>query len=141
MTTIRRATFDDAASIGALLGELGYPAEADEVARRLRGLDKSDNSVLVAVGDAGVVAGVAALHRMAVLHSGLPVGYITAFVITEHVRGRGVGKLLLSAAEQWARDAGCGKITVTSAEQRDGARKFYPACGLPYTGRRYSKSL
>ena len=140
MITTRRATAGDAADLGALLGALGYPAAAEDVARRMRGLDKSDQAILVAE-DAGQVVGVAALHRMNVLHADLPVGYITAFVVAERARGSGVGKTLLAAAEAWALEAGCGRLTVTSAEHREGAHRFYPACGLAYTGRRYSKAL
>src|SRR5690349_15549101 len=115
MTTIRRATYQDADAIGELLGQLGYPATAVDVDRRLRLLDKSDNAILVAE-EKGVVVGVTALHRMNVLHAALPVGYIIAFVIDEKIRGAGVGRTLLQAAEHWARDAGCAKLTVTSAE-------------------------
>jgi GNAT superfamily N-acetyltransferase len=140
MTTIRRATYQDADVISQLLGQLGYPAGAADIDRRLRLLDKSDNAILVAEAN-GKVVGVTALHRMNVLHAALPVGYIIAFVVAEGARGAGAGRTLLSAAEQWARDAGCDKLTVTSAEHRDDAHKFYPACGMPYSGRRFSKSL
>jgi len=141
MTTIRRAVHDDAPRIAELLGQLGYPSSGDAMLRRMRNTDKSDNAILVAMSAEGRVVGMAGLHRMAVLHLDAPVGYITAFVIDESTRGHGVGRKLLEAAETWARDAGCVRLTVTSAEQRDGAHKFYPACGLPYTGRRYAKSL
>jgi GNAT superfamily N-acetyltransferase len=141
MTTVRRATYRDAETIASLLGQLGYPAASDAVTRQMRNLDKSDNAILVAELPGEAVVGVTALHRMTVLHSELPVGYIMAFVVAEGARGQGVGRTLLAAAEQWARDAGCGRLVVTSAEARDGAHQFYPSCGLPYTGRRYGKSL
>jgi GNAT superfamily N-acetyltransferase len=141
MTSIRRAVHGDADAIAELLGQLGYPGSGDAVVRRMRNIDKSDNTILVATGHDGRIVGLAGLHRMGVLHLDAPVGYITAFVIDQSARGRGVGRMLLAAAEQWARDAGCIRLTVTSAEPRADAHAFYPACGLPYTGRRYAKAL
>jgi GNAT superfamily N-acetyltransferase len=52
-----------------------------------------------------------------------------------------VGRALVNAIEQWARERGADRLSVTSAEHRSGAHAFYPACGFPYTGRRFSKSL
>ena len=74
MTAIRRATYDDAAAIGALLGELGYPTTATDAERRMRNIDRSDNAVLVAEDHSGAVVGFAALHRMSALHAAAPVG-------------------------------------------------------------------
>jgi len=36
-----------------------------------------------------------------------PVGYLEAWYVTEEYRGRGIGRRLLSAAEDWARSHGC----------------------------------
>jgi hypothetical protein len=32
-------------------------------------------------------------------------------------------------------------LSVTSAEHRADAHQFYPRCGLPYSGRRFTKNL
>ena len=48
---------------------------------------------------------------------------------------------LVEAAEGWAVRAGCVRLTVTSAEHRADAHAFYPACGIPYTGRRFARAL
>ena len=54
---------------------------------------------------------------------------------------RGVGKAFIAAATNWAQKHGCARLSVTSAEHRADAHAFYPACGLPYTGRRFSVLL
>ena len=36
-----------------------------------------------------------------------PVGYVEGWYVAEGHRGRGIGKSLLSAAEEWARSQGC----------------------------------
>ena len=36
-----------------------------------------------------------------------PVGYLEGWYVTEEYRGRGIGRRLLSAAEDWARSHGC----------------------------------
>jgi GNAT superfamily N-acetyltransferase len=69
------------------------------------------------------------------------VAYITALVTAAAARGRGVGRALVAEAVEWARREGCVRISVTSAEHRADAHAFYPACGLPYTGRRFGTTL
>ena len=75
------------------------------------------------------------------LHADAPVAYITVLVVAPAMQGRGAGRTLVAAAEAWARAAGCRRLTVTSAEHRADAHESYPRIGLPYTGRRYSRSL
>ena len=138
---IRAAGPSDAADVARLLGHLGYPADAGAVSPRLAALRAHGDEVLLAVGDAGTALGLVGLHRFPVLHVAAPVAYITALVTAPEARGRGVGRALVAAAEAWARERGCSRLTVTSAEHRADAHAFYPACGLAYTGRRFSKTL
>ena len=138
---VRPARPADAADIGALLGELGYPTSPELARERLAALAGDDNAVLIAVDGAGRALGVIGLHHMPVLHRGGRVAYITALVTASSARGRGVGRALVESAERWARAAGCRRLTVTSAERRSDAHAFYEACGMPYTGRRFAKPL
>jgi len=48
---------------------------------------------------------------------------------------------LVAAAMDWARQHRCVRLSVTSAERRSNAHAFYVACGLPYTGRRFTVAI
>lgn len=139
--TLRTAEPGDAGDIASLFTELGYPTTGAEVPARLEAVRAAGGAVIVATSDGGGALGVISLARLRVIHAARAVAYITGLVTREGARGRGVGRALVTAATQWAREQGCGRITVTSAEHRADAHAFYPKCGMPYTGRRFSASL
>ncbi len=138
---VRAASDGDAEAVARLLALLGYPAPAAELPARLARVVASPGALLLAVGPGSAVLGLVGLHAFPVIHAPAPVGYITALVVAPEARGQGVGRALVAAAEAWARDAGCSRLAVTSAEHRADAHAFYPASGLPYTGRRFSRVL
>ncbi len=138
---VRAATDADAPMLARLLAELGYPSPAEQMAGRLRAMRDDGSEAMVAVGDDDVPIGLACMTTHVALHADAPTGYITALVTSSASRGTGVGRALVAAAESWARARGCTKLSVTSAEHRADAHAFYPRCGMPYTGRRFSKSL
>jgi GNAT superfamily N-acetyltransferase len=139
--TIREATDNDARSISTLLGQLGYATDAATVPGRLRSINAEQGTAFVAVGENGEALGLIALAAHAVLHAAGPVGLITALVVADAARGRGVGRLLVERAKEWAAARGCVRLIVTSGEQRADAHAFYVACGLPQTGRRFGVSI
>ena len=137
----RPATDADAPVLARLLAELGYPAPSDVMANRLRATRDDGGEAMVAVRDDDIPLGLACMTTHVALHADAPAGYITALVTSSTARGTGVGRALVAAAESWARSRGCTKLSVTSAEHRADAHAFYPRCGMPYTGRRFSKVL
>lgn len=137
---IRNAGPEDSQAIAALLGELGYPSEPADIPDRISGVRGHGGAVMLAVDD-NATLGLLCLTRHWGLHATGPTAYIMALVISERARRRGVGNALVEYAKQWGLDNGCERIAVTSAEHRDGAHEFYPAVGLPYTGRRFSANL
>jgi GNAT superfamily N-acetyltransferase len=141
MIRVRNAMPSDAPAMARLLGELGYPADTGAIPARLTAVESGGGSTFLVVGLEDRVVGLASVAKLAALHVDAPVCYITALVTAPDTRGQGVGRLLVSAAEQWARAQGCIRLSVTSAEHRADAHAFYPRCGLPYTGRRFTKSL
>ena len=141
MTTVRHATDSDAPAIAPLLGQLGYPVGAHIIPTRLAAVEDDGGVVFVAEDDAGRVVGVASATSFSALHADGEIAYITALVADVNTRGRGVGRALVNAIEAWAIKRGCVRISVTSAEHRDDAHAFYPRCGFPYTGRRFTKRI
>ena len=50
---------------------------------------------------------------------------INGLVVDSASRGKGIGRLLLEQAEQWAREEGIGIVRVWSSDQRHRAHRFY----------------
>lgn len=138
---LRGATVEDAADIAALLTELGHPADAAAIPMRLAAVLSEGGAVLLAVDTAGNALGLVSLARHAALHASGPIAYIMALVTAATARRRGVGQMLVAAAKEWAQANACVRLSVTSAERRADAHEFYPACGLPYTGRRFAIAI
>ena len=137
---IRPAAPADADAISTLSQELGHPVAASEVPSRLARVQAGGGAVMLGVDEERPIA-LMCLARLDVLHASGPVAYITALVIADGFRGRGVGRTLVREATHWARANGCERISVTSAEHRTDAHAFYPRCGLPHTGRRFSAPI
>src|SRR5262245_61859219 len=97
--SIRTATERDAPELARLLTSLGHPTEVASITTRWDDWRAAGNAALVATLDDGTLAGVATLHQMVVLHRPRPVGRITALVVDERARGRGIGRALVDAAE------------------------------------------
>jgi len=138
---VREATASDSEAIAALLAELGYPIASAEVPSRLIAVSGDRGATFVAVDDEDTPLGLVCLTRFASLHAPGPIAYITTLVTSSSARRRGVGQLLVAGAKSWAAQLGCVRLSVTSAERRADAHAFYPACGLPYTGRRFATPI
>lgn len=141
MTDIRRATPVDAPAMASLLAQLGYPTAAAELPPRVAAIERDGGVIFVARDESERIVGLASGARIATLHALGHVACITALVTAEEARGRGVGRALVAAIERWAREHRCTSLSVTSAEHRAGAHAFYPRCGLPYSGRRFSRRI
>ena len=139
--TIRNAVAADAAALSALLGELGYPADARELPDRLAALEHDGNALALVAEIDGAVAGLVTAHVIRALVSSAPIAWLTSLVVVEHARGRGVGEALVRAAETWALERGAARMAVTSALHRTGAHEFYERIGYARTGVRLGRSL
>ena len=139
--TIRAPRDSDADAIAALVTELGYPSSAAEIPARLAALSaESGSAVWVAELDRKVI-GIATGRAFAGVHVTAPVAWLTALVVAEAARGKGVGKQLMAVAETWARERGAAKLALTSALHRDAAHQFYKNLGYEHTGVRLAKTL
>ncbi|MFO1054542.1 MAG: GNAT family N-acetyltransferase [Planctomycetota bacterium] len=138
---IRKATLADAAPLAHLMTELGHPTTPAELQHRYAAWESEGNIAFVAANDAGELLGVVTLHRMHVLHRPLPVGRITALVVDRRLHGRGIGRRLVSAAEDHLAGLGCGLVEVTSNLRRTDAHAFYERIGYERTSARFAKSV
>jgi GNAT superfamily N-acetyltransferase len=126
---VRTAQLEDAASLAALSGQLGYPCSATSVRRRLRSLlSKFDHAIWVAENDSGRVAGWihVFVHQVLEIDRQAEIG---GLVIDQEFRGQGAGKALVERAERWARARRLKSVSVRSNILRNDAHIFYQKQG------------
>jgi ribosomal protein S18 acetylase RimI-like enzyme len=141
MFTIRPATPDDAMSAASLLEELGYKQPVEFFRERLTIFGgKPDELVLVAEQD-GSVVGLLAFRAFLYFHEPGKQGRIIALVVSEGVRGGGIGRALAAEAEKFALECNCKRMEVTTGTQREKAHRFYESMGYQETSKRYLKPL
>ncbi len=125
--------------MAALATQLGYPASAEQITRRLEAIAAGDGGsdgggsgggggggggeVLVAEVDGrvvgwGHVASVVSLEAE-------PFAELRGLVVDETVRGRGIGAQLVKAAEDWGRERGMEVLRVRTNVVRERTHRFY----------------
>ena len=72
-----------------------------------------------------------------------PVGYIEGWYVAENYRHRGVGRKLLTAAEDWARSQGCLEIASDTWVDNEVSQRVHEALGYEVVDRcvHYRKNL
>lgn len=137
---IRDAKPSDAKVLADLINFLGHPIDEKTVRKNITRLAKLGEAPLVAVLDKQVV-GLVGVHKMVTIHRPAPVGRIPVLVVAEDAQDKGIGRILVEAAEQWCRKAGCQIIEVTSNDRRTAAHAFYRHLGYERTSMRFMKKL
>jgi len=122
---IRQAKRADAPRIAVLSGQLGYPATAAQMHKRLLGIKPaSQHAVFVADSPEDGVIGWVHVSRQPVLEEEIR-AEVNGLVVAEGQRSLGAGARLLAAAEDWAREQGCKGMSVRSNIIRERAHQFY----------------
>lgn len=118
-----------------LLTELGYPITGSEAAERL---SRGAETVFVAVAGSRLLGLIAVSSQLPIAREG-PVARVTAMVVRGEARHRGLGRMLMERAVEWATQAGCGGIELTSGlrPERERAHRFYERFGFQRTSYRF----
>lgn len=114
------------AQIGELLVAEGAAADAATMARRLALLPREDR-ILMAL-EADRLLGFAHLRITRDLAAEEAAEVVAIVVRPEH-RRRGVGRMLIAAAETWARQSGRARLLLRTNVVRTPAHAFYVALG------------
>lgn len=126
---IRKATMKDTQDIWSLSSQLGYPDTMDKIEIRLKNiLHTAGHEIFVADTNDGRVSGFIHIY----FHTSLvidPLVEIGSLVVDQDYQRMGIGKALLTAAEEWAKKACCRQIRLHSNIIRIEAHKFYQAQG------------
>ena len=126
---IRPATVADAGRLASLGSELGYPVTADEMAGRLGDLlAREGDIVLVAEREPAEVVGWVHGFEQRLLESGRRCELL-GLVVDARERGRGLGRRLVTAVEEWARARGLEQMAVRSNVTRAESHPFYERLG------------
>ena len=129
---IRRAKSTDVERVAVLSGQLGYPAAAAQMRKRLlRVKMASQHAVFVADSPEDGVIGWLHVSRQLLLEDEIR-AEVNGLVVAEGQRSLGAGAQLLAAAEDWARKHGCKSMSVRSNVIRERAHQFYERHGYEH---------
>jgi GNAT superfamily N-acetyltransferase len=138
---IRRAERGDAAALADLMTQLGYPTRASEMEMRMEDISADKNYATFVAVDEGKVCGmIGTFTRYSYEHNN-PSGRILALVVSEKMRGRGVGHALIMAAEADFARRNVRRVAVNARFERTQAHAFYEGLGYTKNGFRLVKEL
>jgi GNAT superfamily N-acetyltransferase len=130
---IRPACRADAPALVTLLRTIGWWPSIDP-----RGVEQTldmdlggpGHRVAVAEDESETLIGYVAIHFQPCLFLDGPEGYVSELFVHPDHRSRGVGRLLLAAAEKEAKDIGCARLALVNGRQRESyQRGFYRKIG------------
>jgi aminoglycoside 6'-N-acetyltransferase I len=143
---IERAGDERAHDWAALRAALWPDCSSAEHAAYLRQvLARGDTAVgflAVETVDGGDAPGIALGFAEATLRSDYvngcqtsPVGFLEGWFVSPAARGRGIGRALVAATEDWARQRGCSEMASDARLDNADAHRAHGACGFDETER------
>ncbi len=138
---IRDAERHDIPQLARLFNELGHPIDAASISSNWDEWKNAGNAAIVAEQADGSILAVITLHHMRVLHRPYLVGRFTSLIVTASVRGQGIGRALVTAAENWLVEQGCELIEITSNVKLTEAHAFYEHLDYAKTSVRLAKAF
>jgi GNAT superfamily N-acetyltransferase len=118
---------EDLESLKHLMSELGYSLKSTELKRNIAEILQQGGAIFVGVKDRQVIGAVCVLID-ARLAEGI-YGEIVSLIVTEKLRGQGLGRQLVQSAEDWAGKR-VNRIRVRANVIRKGAHQFYENLGF-----------
>ena len=138
---VRPVESADMEPLADLMTQLGYPTRASEMQMRLESIVSNKSySTFVAVSEARVCGMIGTRTSYSYEHNN-PGGAILALIVSEKMRGRGVGHALIAAAEQDFAQKNIHRVAVYTHFRRTDAHEFYEKVGYTKNGFRFVKEL
>lgn len=139
--TVRSAEAGDFEGLADLMTELGYPTRTSEMEMRMEAiLANKTYATFVAVSE-GKVCGMIGTRISYSYEHNSPGAAILALVVSDKMRGRGVGHFLIEAAEKDLARRNIRRIAVYTHFRRTEAHEFYEKLGYTKNGFRLVKEL
>jgi len=127
--TIRRAHPGDAPAINALTIQLGYKISEEQTRRNIDAiLGSPDHDLFTAIHNNQVVGWTSVIQSIQV--ESAPLCEIRGLVVETEFRNRGIGKLLIDRARQWAREKGNSRLRLRCNVKRRETHAFYQQLGF-----------
>lgn len=137
---LRSANVEDAEKLAKLFGQLGYACSPSELTERMNARVNTHNEIFVAEISETVV-GVLVFNTLLPVHVPGKWGVVSALVVDESVRGKGIGAALLAHVELHAKRQGCTQIELSSNESRTQAHAFYERNGFAEKRKRFVRLI
>jgi GNAT superfamily N-acetyltransferase len=122
---VRVISYEDAAAVAELSGQLGYEVSGEMIAEQIQSLSSRAASQVVFVACVGAEV-VGWIEAAITYHlQSPPYSLIGGLVVREGMRSLGIGKKLCAAVEAWSKEKGIETVRVTSRSSRADAHRFY----------------
>lgn len=141
---IRKFDMKDLETVTALLRSFGYPTTLSVMKEKMQAASNDPSHCILIAEVNHEVAGMIELREVVTFCKQKDTtAEITAIIVTEQLRGEGLGRRLMSAGEEWARGLGCKQLFLCSGNrvERAPAHAFYRHLGFEQKGYRFSKSI
>jgi GNAT superfamily N-acetyltransferase len=138
---VRPAEPGDMPALAELMTQLGYPTRPSEMEMRMEVILANKNyATFVAVSNGKVCGMIGIFIRYSYEYNSLS-AMILALVVSEGMRGRGVGQALIAAAEKHLAQKNIQRVAVNARFERTQAHAFYEKLGYRKNGFRLVKEL
>jgi len=138
---VRPVEAADIDALADLMTQLGYETRASEMQMRMEAIRADKNyATFVAIGR-GKVCGMVGTFTCYSYEHNSPSGRILVLVVSEKMRGRGVGHALVEAAEKDLAQKNIQRVAVNTRFERKQAHEFYEKAGYKRNGFRFVKEL
>ncbi len=139
--TIRAAEAADVEALADLMTQLGYETRTSEMQMRIESILANKNYATFVAVSKGKVCGMIGTLTCYTYEHNSPSGRILALVVSEKMRGRGVGCTLIAAAEKDLAQKNISRVAVNTRFERKEAHEFYEKTGYTRNGFRFVKEL
>jgi GNAT superfamily N-acetyltransferase len=138
---IRSAQSAGVEALANLMTELGYPTSSEQMRRGFEAISDDPSYATLVAEREGEVLAMVGLRFERSYGSDDSSARIRAFVVGSEYRGRGVGRALISVAEDWARRRGARDVMLAAHKRRTDAHRFYLSMGYELTDQLFFKAL
>ena len=139
--SVRAVEASDMEALADLMTQLGYETRASEMQMRMETVLANKNYATFVAVSGGKVCGMIGTFICYSYEHNSPGARILALVVSEKMRGRGVGEALITAAEKDLAQKNIKRIAVNARFERTRAHEFYEKLGYKKNGYRLVKEL